>query len=342
MRVCYHVTIPPSPMADCEAVAQDVRLLQRVVPGERFHLYPTRAPGTRIPRLLWGLNQLPALWRAERLTDLHHVFNPDPFPFPSLRLLRRPIVYTVVGGMNDAHREMARRLARLVHTVIVSSEADYERLRGWGIARARFVQPAIEADRFSHTLPPPNAPLTLLAGSAPWTVEQFASKGVDVLLEVARNRPDVRLVFLWRSVVFDEMMQRVSALGLEQRVRVLNEKVDVNRVLAGVHASVVLATRSDVVKAYPHSLLESLAAGKPVLVSRVIPMARWVEQAGLGLVIDQADVEHVLNAITALQSSGMQFQAERLRASVADQTRRFIEQHEQVYRQAVDRQLPKY
>ncbi|MGQ9816068.1 MAG: glycosyltransferase, partial [Candidatus Roseilinea sp.] len=181
MRVCYHVTIPPSPMADCEAVAQDVRLLQRIAPGERFHLYPTRAPGTRIPRLLWGLNQLPALWRAERSIDLHHVFNPDPFPFLALRLLRRPIVYTVVGGMNDAHREMARRLAQFAHTIIVSSEADHERLRGWGIARARFVQPAIEADRFSHTLPPPNAPFTLLAGSAPWTVEQFTSKGVDVL-----------------------------------------------------------------------------------------------------------------------------------------------------------------
>ncbi|MGQ9904034.1 MAG: glycosyltransferase [Anaerolineae bacterium] len=342
MRVCYHVTIPPSPMADCEAVAQDVRLLQRIAPGERFHLYPTRAPGTRIPRLLWGLNQLPALWRAERSIDLHHVFNPDPFPFLALRLLRRPIVYTVVGGINETHREMARRLAQFAHTIIVSSEADYERLRAWGIARGRFVQPAIETSGFSYTPTPADAPLTLLAGSAPWTVEQFTSKGVDVLLEVARNRPNVRLVFLWRGVVFDEMMRRVSALGLEQRVCVLNEKVDVNRVLAGVHASVVLATRSDVVKAYPHSLLESLAAGKPVLVSRVIPMARWVEQAGLGLVIDQADVEHVLNAIAALQSSGMQFQAERLRASVADQTRRFIEQHEQVYRQAVDRQLAKY
>ncbi len=334
MRALYHLTIPVSPMADCEAVAQDVRLLQQVAPGERFHLYPTRRPGTRIPRLLWGLTALPALWRAERSIDLHHVFNPDPFPFAVLRFLRRPIVYTVVGGVNETHCDMARRLSRLVSAIIVSSEADSAYLQAWGIAQGRFIQPAIEATRFSHTAMPADAPFTLLAGSAPWTVEQFTSKGVDALLEAAQRRPDLRLVFLWRGVLFDEMMRRVKACGLEERVRVLNERVDVNKALAGVHASIVLASRVDVVKAYPHSLLESLAAGKPALVSRIIPMAGWVEQAGLGVVIEEVDVDHVLRAVAILESQQARFRPPVLQAAVKNQAVRFVEHHRQIYQQA--------
>lgn len=337
MRALYHVTIPDSPMADCEAVAQDIRLLQRIAPGERVHLYPRRAPGTRIPRQTWGLNHLPRLWRAERSIDLHHVFNPDPFPFPALRFLRRPIVYAVVGSLHERHRDMARRLSEMAHTLIVSSAADYERLQSWGISRSCFIQPAIEADRFSHTPFPPNAPPVLLAGSAPWTVEQFTSKGVEALLQAAQRRPDLRLIFLWRGVLFDEMMRRIRTYGLEERTRVLNEKVDVNDTLAGVSASVVLATRGDVVKAYPHSLLESLAAGKPVLVNRMIPMAQWVEQNDLGIVIEDISADHVLRAVAALHEHKGRFSADRLRASVTDQAGHFLEAHRLVYRAATDR-----
>lgn len=335
-RILYHVTIPRSPMAECEAVTQDVRLLQQVAPGELFHLYPTRTPGTRIPRLTWGLAQLPALWRRERSARLHHIFNPDPFPFAVLRLLRRPVVYTVVGGIREDQREMACRLAGLARRILVSSPEDEQRLRGWGIEQAQFIAPAIDASRFSHTTLPPGAPFTLLAGSAPWTTEQFVSKGVDALLEAAQRRADLRLIFLWRGVVYEEMMQRVRARGLDDRVRVLNEQVDVNAALANASAAIVLAARSDVVKAYPHSLLESLAAGKPVLVSRLIPMARWVQQAGLGVVIDGVDADAVLRAVADLE--GRSFQPDALRAAVEGRVAQFQQAHQAVYRSVIDSQ----
>ncbi len=332
-RILYHVTIPRSPMAECEAVTQDVRLLQQVAPGELFHLYPTHAPGTRIPRLAWGLTQLPALWRRERSARLHHIFNPDPFPFAVLRLLRRPVVYTVVGGIREDQREMACRLAGLARRILVSSPEDEQQLREWGIEQVQFIPPAIDASRFSYTPLPPGAPFTLLAGSAPWTTEQFASKGVDALLQAAQRHADLRLVFLWRGVVYEEMMQRVQARGLGDRVRVLNEQVDVNAALANASAAIVLAARSDVVKAYPHSLLESLAAGKPVLISRAIPMASWVEQAGLGVVIDGVDADAVLRAVADLE--GRSFQPDALRAAVEGRVAQFQQTHHMVYRSVI-------
>jgi glycosyltransferase involved in cell wall biosynthesis len=83
-------------------------------------------------------------------------------------------------------------------------------------------------------------------------------------------------------------------------VTVLNRLVDVNTVLAGVHASITLAASPGIVKSHPHSLLESLAAGKPVLVSRAIPMADTVEQADCGVVIEDVTPTDVLAGIQRL------------------------------------------
>lgn len=96
------------------------------------------------------------------------------------------------------------------------------------------------------------------------------------------------------------MTERVAAMGLQERVTVLNRLVDVNQVLAKVHASVVLADAPDIVKAYPHSLIESLAAGKPVIVSRAIPMAAYVEEKGCGVVVEDVTSQEVLAMVETL------------------------------------------
>jgi glycosyltransferase involved in cell wall biosynthesis len=83
-------------------------------------------------------------------------------------------------------------------------------------------------------------------------------------------------------------------------VEVLDRVVDVNEILAEVHASVTLAMEPDIVKAYPHSLLESLAAGKPVLVSRAIPMADYVEEKGCGVVVEKVRPNDVIVAVETL------------------------------------------
>jgi glycosyltransferase involved in cell wall biosynthesis len=143
----------------------------------------------------------------------------------------------------------------------------------------------------------------LLAGSAPWTRAQFRSKGVEALLAAAKARPDLRLVFLWRGLLFEEMRVQVAQLRLQDRVEVINRRVDVNEVLARVHAAVVLADDATLVKSFPHSLLESLAAGRPVLVSRALPMADYVARTGCGQVVGAISPEEVLGAVERLEAN---------------------------------------
>jgi len=66
--------------------------------------------------------------------------------------------------------------------------------------------------------------------------------------------------------------------------------------------------------------LESLAAGKPVLVSRAIPMAEYVAQTGCGQVVEQVTPEAVLAAVENLQARYSEAQAAAQEAGKRDFT----------------------
>jgi glycosyltransferase involved in cell wall biosynthesis len=178
--------------------------------------------------------------------------------------------------------------------VAAADERSLKRLRKWGVTNVVLVRPGIDTARFSHSPLPLHGDIKLMVGSAPWTKGQFRTKGVEALLEAARQNSRLRLVFLWRGVLAEEMEQRARQMNLGRQVEVLNRLVDVNRVLADVHASITLATDPAIIKSYPHSLLDSLAAGKPVLVSRSIPMADYVEQTGCGEVVENVTPADIL------------------------------------------------
>jgi glycosyltransferase involved in cell wall biosynthesis len=305
MNILYHLTILPPPIPQAEAISQEIGALQRHFGGRTIYLNPNQHAPIYIPRLLFGFHKLIQLRAWEADMHVHHLYNPDPFPFPILRMLRRPVVYSLTGGVT--RRLNVSFFAKLA-AITVTDEASLARLRGWGLKNVYLTRPGIDVNRFTHTPLTLESEIRLMVGSAPWTRRQFRTKGIEALLEAAQRKPRLRLVFLWRGVLAEEMTERVAARGLQAQVTVLNRLVDVNQVLAEVHASVVLADAPDLVKAYPHSLLESLAAGKPVIVSRTIPMAAYVEEKGCGVVAKDVTSQEVLAMVETLGREYSQLQ----------------------------------
>ena len=292
LRVLYHLPVLPPRHPTAEALAQEIAALRERFPGELCYLNPNdRRPFAghtrlRVPRLLFGWHRLPYIRRQEASIDLHHLYNPDPFAYPVLKYLRRPVVYSLTGGVTTD--EPLPAAFRRYGAVTVYDEASLAALRAAGVGRAFLVRTGIDTARFAVTPPPPPAPFHLLLASAPWTLAQFRTKGVEALLEAVRAMPDLVLTLLWRGVLAEAAHRTVAAAGLGARVTLIDATVDVNQLLSGVHATVVLAATPALVKAYPHSLLDGLAAGRPVLVSRAIPMSRFVEQSGCGEVVEDA------------------------------------------------------
>jgi glycosyltransferase involved in cell wall biosynthesis len=149
--------------------------------------------------------------------------------------------------------------------------------------------------------------------------------------------PELRLVCLFRGTLHEEWSNKVEAAGLVDRVEIIHEKTDVARILARCHAAIVLASKSDEVKSYPNSLMESLASGRPVLVSRVIPISFYIEDNDLGKVIEDLSLEALVPAVRELMdhySSFRQAVDQRRRSDWSVQ--RMIEDYASLYRKVIE------
>ncbi len=301
MNILYHLTILPPKMPGCVAEIQEIDRLRDHFGGDLGYLNPNERSPIYVPRLFFGFQKLRALRKREQDFDLHHIYNPDAFAFPVLKYLKRPVIYSISGGMG--HRRPNISFFNSLAAVVVADERSLRRLEGWGVNNAFLVHAGIDTARFTHTpllLQDKSAEIRLMVGSAPWTRAQFRTKGVEALLAAAQLDTRLKLTFLWRGEMAEEMERRVRVRGLEERVEIFKRKVDVNEVLASVHASVTLASARGIVKSYPHSLIESIAAGKPVLISRAIPMADYVARERCGIVVDEVSATEVLTAIEDL------------------------------------------
>lgn len=336
VRVFYLMTAPPPAIEGTDAVLQEAETLRSRFGGELAHLTPSPRPWARIPRPLHGLHMLRSLRHLERQVDLHHIYHAELFSFPVLRLLRKPIVYTVVAGLRSEWTPSAGLLARL-SAIAVPSQRDMDRLVHLGVSHAHLVRPGIDVSRYSHNPIQEGDGITLLAGSAPWTKEQFRTKGVDALLRVARKTPSLRLVFLWRGWLLEDLRKRVASLDLSDRVEVISERADVDRILGRVHAAVVLAEEQRLVKAYPNSLMEALVCGRPILVSSCIAMADYVGATGCGRVVTGIQEGALLEGIRHLERDYASLQANARQVGRRDFSQeRLVEAYQVLYESVVE------
>src|SRR5262249_38928894 len=157
-----------------------------------------------------------------------------------------------------------------------------------------------DASRLVPSRNPLERELILLMASAPWNGRQFELKGINLLLAAAARLPYLRLILLWRGVLAEELERRVLRFRLENRVEIVNRKVDINDYLAQAHATVLLAKHGGLVKSFPHSLVESLLVGKPVLLSNTIAMSDYVSKRHCGVVVRDMSFEALAAAIESL------------------------------------------
>ena len=290
-------------MEGTDAVFQEVAALRGALGGEIVNLAPLKTSTRRFPKQLYGFHKIREIRNLEGQHKINHIFFPSPYPFPVLRLLRNPVFYTVTGSLDVDKKPPARARLQRLRCIIVSSERDAAVLKAWGLTNYAIIPPGIDT---AHVLPSKlrlDRELTLLMASAPWNRRQFDTKGIDLMLATVAKLPFLRLILLWRGVLADELASRVQRLDIGNRVEIVNRNVNINDYLTKAHATVVLATEGGLVKSFPHSLLESLAAAKPVLLSNTIAMADFVSSRQCGVVVPETNFEALTSAIESLMQN---------------------------------------
>jgi glycosyltransferase involved in cell wall biosynthesis len=171
--------------------------------------------------------------------------------------------------------------------------------------------------------------LTMIAEFAP--VKRHAHV-LDALSRVRDSR--VVLVLVGEGILEPELREEVRKLGLTERVRFAGYRRDVPAVLAASDALALVSEREGL----PRSVLEAMAAGRPVIGTKtrgitdaVDPDSGWIvskdDTAALAAAID-----HAAGHPDEVARRG---RAARLRAETEFALPRIISAYEELYREAL-------
>lgn len=335
MSVLYLLTSPEPAIEGTDATYQEVSALRRAFDGKTLNLCPRSVPGLPFPPQLFGFHRLDALRRLERQCEINHLYHSVPYPFPILRFLRNPIVYTVLTSLRHVGRPPSLQRLASLRSIVVSNARDADILKSWGLSNYAVVPPAIDTAGLGKNALPLRNELTLLMASAPWVEDQFDLKGIDALLDAVVHDGALRLILVWRGLLLEELVKRVERRGIGDRVEIVTERVDIGDYLKRAHAAVLLAKRGDIVRAYPHSLLESLVAGKPIILSASLPMADYVRQEDCGIVLETVSQHTLSEAIQTLRARYAELARQaQLTKAHAFSTSALIDRYREIYRLA--------
>jgi glycosyltransferase involved in cell wall biosynthesis len=175
-------------------------------------------------------------------------------------------------------------ILRRFHRVVGVSPAIFESLGGQKNTSGRIalIQNAIRTDSFENAAP---ASLTFEAGPGPvigMVTRLQRDKGIFVMLEGARRlaavRPDARFLFVGDGPGRKELETAIEAAGLRDRTLVAGQRSDMPALYAAMYALTLPSYREGL----PMTVLEAMAAGKPVIASRVGAIPLVVEDGVSG------------------------------------------------------------
>ncbi|MBI2469458.1 MAG: glycosyltransferase [Candidatus Rokubacteria bacterium] len=289
----------------------------------RLPVVEYRIRSLRRPHTIWEQLRLARDLRRERI-DIVHTYNfyANVFAIPAARLARVPVVVASIRDMGayltPVKKHVQRFVCRWADCVLVNGEA----VRQWLVAerfepaKIAVIRNGIDLSRFRGKA---NGGAVRDALRVPRDVPLVAVvarlhplKGIEYFLEaaaiVARRFPDARFLLVGDAftirndaIVSDvayrrELERRASRLGLDGRVVFTGSRLDVPELLSEVAVSVLPSLSEGL----PNAVLESMAAGVPVVATRVGGTPEAVEDGVTGLLVPPRDAEALTRAISSL------------------------------------------
>ena len=195
--------------------------------------------------------------------------------------------------------------------IIVESEKQRKILLELGVAEKKIevIHPPVDLSAYSYQRPrPANRQFSILYASCPTRKEDFSKRGIYLLLECAKRNKEIIIDLAWRVGALKEITSSVKKADLTNVTLTNNLIADMNQRYANAHCTIIPYTKpDDYLKLIPNSALESLAAGKPLLVSSAAGLAEFVKDHRCGVVFDP-NIKSLEKAISKLKNDYKSFQ----------------------------------
>jgi len=302
-----------------EAISKEVEILSKNFNSEIFNM------NFRNPLTYYKLLRLPFLKR-----DINHIYTSlGDRPYLSL-LRKKPIVLT---GSSEAKIDKIRERMKFygkIDKLVVESERQRGILLDIGVdeSKIRLIPPGVDLKEFSYKK---EERFTILFASSPTRVEQMKSRGIDLMLEIAKKNRSINFIFLWRKTGYSNLIKKINERNLKN-VEIINEIVtNINEIYARSSCTIAPFLDFESHKPIPRSIIESLAAGKPVLVSNKVSIANIVDNERCGVVFEPS-IDSVVDAISKLKENYSRYQENSRRTSEKYFSKeRFVEDYRKLY-----------
>lgn len=298
-----------------EAVSKEIASLRQGLEGEidgSLVSLNTKDPGfslsgreKRIP-LPQGVPLYPLVMPYASRFDINHLFASAGERLLTPVLSRCNSVLTIAkdtATLRGFEHNLAS-LARL-RAIVVQGDRDREILRQIGIRdeAVRLIRPGIAVEPYREA----RGPFTILFASSPLNAADFLSRGIYLITAVAALLPAVRFLLIWRTRHLAKL-ERIVASVAPGNITIINGVVDdMAGVYQSVHATVLPGLEHRSFIPCPRSGLESLAHGKPLLLSNLVSIASDVTRAHAGVAFEPT-VAGLKAAILELQGEYSAFQ----------------------------------
>ena len=244
-----------------------------------------------------------------------------------------PIILTAIAIGEILSMSHYKRVSQ----VVVECDRDRKKLISYGFApeKVAVIYPGTDLSIFNCSAPPPEGKFKILFASSPFSFDYMEPRGLRLLLEAANIKRDVDFIFLWRrrGDTFNVLQQWISELSLTN-VKVINEDIEhMNKMFSYCHATVAPFTSEKNNKSCPNSLIESLATGRPVLVSDKVGIADIIKKEMNGIVFS-ADVHSLVDAISKIEKDYILFKKNaRPSATKYFNVNSFLNSYERLYQE---------
>jgi glycosyltransferase involved in cell wall biosynthesis len=289
--------------------------------------------------LLFPLRVIPFILEKKYRQDINHFYKHffDPNDQKYVKHLRKPIIYTITGYINETKAENIKKyksLLKKIDAIVVGSHEDKDTLESLGLNNVQVIFPGTDLKGFNYSKPE-NENFKLLFASAPLRMHSFEHNGVNLITNAFTDLKNIELVCLWRGKYLMEMEELIKKTNNQKKIHIINKVMNMKEELNKVHATILPYTGTDECKTCPNSLVESLAAGKPVLTTDIIPFSNLVLKEKCGVVIKPTK-EAFIEGIRDLRENYEKYQEKCIPAAKKYFSKeRFVKEYNTIYSKVV-------
>ena len=276
---------------------------------------------------------------VEPLGDVTHVFGGRDSWHLLRAVGRRPVVLTAVVSDPPGSTPPRMDFARVV--VETENERDEWLALGYPADRLAIIRPGIDLTAFCPVRRPPVHPRRLLFASTPADPHEIDARGIPLLVELARARPDIEIAVPWRQWGdVAAARQILDALCPSSNFLVRHDDVTDMRTEFAAASATIVAFDGRIGKACPNFVVEGLAMGLPCVATSESGLAPLLAASGAGVIADRS-VAALSRAVDDLLA-GWEVRAARARALAEREfdLSRFRARYEELYADVAGRREP--